>query len=50
MIPRVAALAWGLARPAEAEAVLDAVASTISDGAAALDLAGMRSVIDAFLG
>jgi DNA-binding NarL/FixJ family response regulator len=50
VIPRVAALAWGLARPADAEAVLDAVASTISDDVAALDLGGIRSVVDAFLG
>jgi hypothetical protein len=49
-IPRVAALAWGLARPAEAEAVLDAVSNTISDDAAGLELAGMRSVLDASLG
>ncbi len=37
-------------RPTEAEAVLDAIASTISDDAAALELAGMRSVLDAYLG
>jgi DNA-binding NarL/FixJ family response regulator len=49
-IPRVAALAWGLARPAQAEAVLDAVSNTISDDAAGLELAGMRSVLDASLG
>ncbi|HWR47335.1 MAG TPA: AAA family ATPase, partial [Pseudonocardiaceae bacterium] len=49
-ISRVVALGWALARPAEAEAVLDAIASTISDDAAALELAGMRSFLDAFLG
>jgi DNA-binding NarL/FixJ family response regulator len=47
---RTAALAWVLARPAEAEAVLDAIASTISDDAAALELAAQRSVHDAVLG
>ncbi|MGH3778812.1 MAG: LuxR C-terminal-related transcriptional regulator [Pseudonocardiaceae bacterium] len=49
-IPRVAALAWGLGLPAEAEAMLDAVASVVADDAAGLELAGMRSVLDAFLG
>ncbi|MGB9279986.1 MAG: AAA family ATPase, partial [Pseudonocardiaceae bacterium] len=49
-IPRVAALAWGLARPAEAEAVLNAVGNTVSDEAAGLELAGMRSAVDASLG
>ena len=48
--PRVLGLAWSLGRPAEAEAVLDAAASTISDDAAALELAGLRSVLDAYLG
>jgi DNA-binding NarL/FixJ family response regulator len=47
---QVGALALTLGRPAEAEAVLDAIASTISDDAAALELAGTRSVIDALLG
>lgn len=47
---RVTALNWVLARPAEAEAVLDAIASTISDDAAALELAAQRSVHDAFAG
>jgi len=47
---RVAALAWILARPAEAEAVLDAVASTISDEIAALELVAQRSVLAAYLG
>ncbi|MGH3962176.1 MAG: LuxR C-terminal-related transcriptional regulator [Pseudonocardiaceae bacterium] len=49
-IPRVAALAWGLGLPAAAEVMLDAVASVVSDDAAGLELAGMRSVLDAFLG
>ncbi|HVE96636.1 MAG TPA: helix-turn-helix transcriptional regulator [Pseudonocardiaceae bacterium] len=49
-IPRLAALAFTLGRPDQAERVLDAVASTISDDTAVLELAGMRSVIDAFLG
>jgi DNA-binding NarL/FixJ family response regulator len=49
-IPRLAGLAFTLKRPAEAEEVLDAVAITISDDAAGLELAGMRSVLDAFLG
>jgi DNA-binding NarL/FixJ family response regulator len=49
-ISRVLGLAWTLGRPAEAEAVLDAIASTISDDVAALELAGMRSVLDAYLG
>jgi DNA-binding NarL/FixJ family response regulator len=49
-ISRVLGLAWTLGRPAEAEAVLDAIASTISDDAAALELAGIRSVLDAYLG
>ncbi|MGH3527867.1 MAG: AAA family ATPase, partial [Pseudonocardiaceae bacterium] len=49
-IPRVGALGCTLGRPAEAEAVLDAIASTVSDAAAALELAGTRSVLDAFLG
>ncbi|MGH3781960.1 MAG: LuxR C-terminal-related transcriptional regulator [Pseudonocardiaceae bacterium] len=48
-ILRVRGLAWFFGRPAEAEAVLDAVASTISDDAA-LGLAGTRSVLDAYLG
>jgi hypothetical protein len=49
-IPRVIGLAFTLGRPAQAEAVLDTIASTISDDTAALELAGMRSVLDAFLG
>ncbi|MGH3933926.1 MAG: hypothetical protein ACRDS1_02900 [Pseudonocardiaceae bacterium] len=49
-IPRVANLIWALRRPAEAERVLDAAASTVSDDNASLELAGMRSVLDAYLG
>lgn len=49
-IPRLAGLAFTLKRPTEAEEVLDAVTATISDDAAGLELAGMRSVLDAFLG
>ncbi|HVE96635.1 MAG TPA: LuxR C-terminal-related transcriptional regulator [Pseudonocardiaceae bacterium] len=49
-IPRVVALALGLGLPAEAEAMLDAVASSISDDTVALELAGMRSFLDAYLG
>jgi DNA-binding NarL/FixJ family response regulator len=49
-IPRVITLAWFFGRAAEAEAVLDAAASTISDDTAALEVAGMRSVLDAYLG
>jgi len=37
-------------RPTEAEAMLDAIASTISDDTASLELAGVRSVLDAYLG
>jgi DNA-binding NarL/FixJ family response regulator len=50
VIPRVAALFFVLGRPMEAEAMLDAVMSAVSDDAAALELAGMRSVLDAVLG
>jgi DNA-binding NarL/FixJ family response regulator len=49
-INRVLGLAWTLGRPTEAETVLDAIASTISDDAATLELAGIRSVLDAYLG
>ncbi|MGH3939454.1 MAG: AAA family ATPase [Pseudonocardiaceae bacterium] len=49
-IARVEALAFTLGRPAEGEAVLDAAVSTISDPVARLELAGMRSTLDAFLG
>ncbi len=49
-ISRVLGLAWSFGSPAKAEAVLDAIVSTISDEAAALELAGVRSVLDAFLG
>ncbi|MGQ0719058.1 MAG: LuxR C-terminal-related transcriptional regulator, partial [Pseudonocardiales bacterium] len=50
VIPRAAALFFTLGRPTEAEAMLDAVRSAVSDDAAALELAGMRSVLDALLG
>ena len=49
-IARVLSLARSFGRPAEAEAVLDAAASTISDDTAALELTGLRSVLDAYLG
>jgi DNA-binding NarL/FixJ family response regulator len=47
---QVLGLAFTFGRPAEAEAVLDAVTSTISEDTAALELAGLRSVLDAYLG
>ena len=47
---RVANLAFALGRPAEAEAVLDVLLSTVSDDAARLELGGIRSVLDAFQG
>ena len=47
-IPRLGTLAFS-GRPAEAEAVLDAIASTISDDTAALELTAARSVLDAHL-
>ncbi|MGH3695892.1 MAG: LuxR C-terminal-related transcriptional regulator [Pseudonocardiaceae bacterium] len=50
LIARVATLALTLGRPAEAEILLDAAATTIADVTATLVLAGMRSVLDAFLG
>jgi hypothetical protein len=50
VIPRVFALAWGLARPAQAEAVLDDVGSTVSDEVATTELTGIRSILDASLG
>jgi DNA-binding NarL/FixJ family response regulator len=50
VIPRLHALAWTLRRPAEAELALDAIVSSISDDAAALELAGARSILDAYLG
>jgi DNA-binding NarL/FixJ family response regulator len=49
-IPRVANLVLSLRRFADAEAIADAVADTISDDAAALELTAMRSVLDAFVG
>jgi hypothetical protein len=45
-IPRMFNLAWRLGRIAEAEAMVDAVTSTLSDDAAALDLAAGWSVFD----
>lgn len=45
-----AVLNWPLACPAEAQAVLDATASTISDDAAVLELTAQRAVHDAFAG
>ena len=50
VIPEVFGLAWSFGRPAEAQAVLDAVASTITDDAAAVELAGLQSILDAHLG
>ncbi|MGQ0776757.1 MAG: LuxR C-terminal-related transcriptional regulator [Pseudonocardiales bacterium] len=47
-IPRVETLTFTLGHPAEGAMVLDAAASTISDDVALLELAGMRSVLDAF--
>ncbi|HKS52793.1 MAG TPA: AAA family ATPase, partial [Pseudonocardiaceae bacterium] len=49
-IPRSANLVYGLNRPAEARALLDAVMKTLSDDVAALELSAMRSVFDAFGG
>jgi DNA-binding NarL/FixJ family response regulator len=49
-IHRVSGLVWALGRPAEAEVVLEEVGGTIADDVAALELAAMRSVVDAFLG
>ena len=49
-IPRSANLVFGLGRPVDAEAMLEAVRKTISDDVAALELAAMRSALDAFLG
>jgi hypothetical protein len=49
-IARVRGLAGILGRVAEAEAVLDAAASTVSDDTAALELAALRSFLDAALG
>jgi DNA-binding NarL/FixJ family response regulator len=49
-IPRSANLVFGLGRPADAEAMLDAVTKSISDDVAALELAAMRAVLDAFRG
>ncbi|MGB8960528.1 MAG: AAA family ATPase, partial [Pseudonocardiaceae bacterium] len=49
-IPRVAALFFTLGRPTEAEVMLDAVANVVSEDAAGLELAAMRSVLAALLG
>jgi DNA-binding NarL/FixJ family response regulator len=49
-IPRSANLVFGLARPTEARALLNAVLNTVSDDIAALELSAMRSVFDAFSG
>jgi DNA-binding NarL/FixJ family response regulator len=49
-IPRSANLVFGLTRPTEARAMLDAVLNTLSDDVAALELSAMRSVFDAFGG
>ncbi|MGH3537881.1 MAG: hypothetical protein ACRDQV_16915 [Pseudonocardiaceae bacterium] len=48
--PRVAALFFTLGRPTEAEVMLDAVAGVVSEYAAVLELAAMRSVLAALLG
>jgi DNA-binding NarL/FixJ family response regulator len=48
--PRAANLLFGLARPTEAMAVLDAVLETLSDDVAKLELSAMRSVLIVFLG
>jgi DNA-binding NarL/FixJ family response regulator len=49
-ITRTADLFWRLGHCAEAERVLNAAANALSDSTARLELAGMRSVIDAYLG
>jgi hypothetical protein len=49
-ICRAAILGLSVGHLAQAEAVLDAIASTVSDDVAALELAAMRSVLDAFRG
>jgi DNA-binding NarL/FixJ family response regulator len=49
-ISRAATLGISLGHLAQANAVLDDIASTISDDAAGLELAAMRSVLDAFSG
>jgi DNA-binding NarL/FixJ family response regulator len=49
-IYRVVGLVWALGRPAEGEAVLDDIEGALSDEAAALEIAGIRSLVDAFLG
>ncbi|MFN2534079.1 MAG: LuxR C-terminal-related transcriptional regulator [Pseudonocardiaceae bacterium] len=49
-IPRSANLIYGLGRPTESAAMVDAVLETVSDDVAALELSAMRSALDAFLG
>jgi DNA-binding NarL/FixJ family response regulator len=49
-IPRSANLVYGLGRPAESAAMVDAVLKAVSDDVAALELSAMRSALDAFLG
>ena len=49
-ISRATTLGISLGHLAQAETVLDAIASAISDDAAALELVTMRSVLDAFRG
>jgi DNA-binding NarL/FixJ family response regulator len=49
-IPRAATLAWGLGRPTEAKTVLETAANAVSDDAVTLELTGMHSVVDVFLG
>jgi DNA-binding NarL/FixJ family response regulator len=48
-VAKAKVLAWS-GRPAEAEAEIDAAAYATTDEAAALELAGVRSVLDAYLG
>lgn len=49
-VPRSANMAFGLNRPTEARAMLDAVAKTVSDDVAALELSAMRTIFHAFGG
>jgi DNA-binding NarL/FixJ family response regulator len=49
-IARVLGLGRSFRRPEEAEAVLNAAVSAISEETAALELAGTRSMLDAYLG
>ncbi len=50
VISRAGALAFPLGRFAEAEKMLDALTSGISDGVAILEVIGMRSILDGFRG